>query len=136
MDSRANRAPLLVWWIIWAANLSGLVIVYTLLGGQLAVEPGSDPFARFFCLVPFGLSCVLRWAVMPGQRNRAKALVIFILGLATAEGCGLMGILLAGGFNRHEFFALGVVGILQWMPTFARRFEQPAADKAHGLRSP
>ncbi|MEO7414634.1 MAG: hypothetical protein ABIZ81_14890 [Opitutaceae bacterium] len=134
-QSRTSPLPILVWWIIWGAIFSGVVVIYTFLGRGPSPEREANNMVGFICLVPLAFSCVLRWAVMPGQRDRPKALVIFILGLATAEGSGLIGLLLGGDY-RTAFFALGVVGILQWIPTFARRFEQPSSGSAHGLRSP
>lgn len=76
---------------------------------------------------------MLRWFVLPKQQDAIKGLVIFILGVAMAESCGVLGTFM-GGEYRTEFFVLGVIGILQWIPWFARRFYRPAANDVDVFR--
>jgi hypothetical protein len=129
-------APLFVWWFIWFGVLGGLVAMYFFLGrpstsGRIA-QAG---LVQFIGLAPLTVSFLLRWLVFPRQTERAKALVIFILGLSSAEGCGIMGLTL-GGSMRQEIFLLALLGVLQWAPFGASRFLGNPRDRAHGLRSP
>jgi hypothetical protein len=135
MENRTKRAPLFIWWVIWLANLSGLGVLHLVLGDKPGPGMMAGNTASYVGLVPLLFSCALRWLVLPKQKEAAKALVIFVLGAAMAEGCGIIGIVL-GGEHRSEFLLLGMLGVLQWMPLFAPRFYAPATGHAHGLRMP
>jgi len=120
------KARLMIWWVIWGAVLSGLIIFYFVLAGN---EPLPPPVTRELLtnlagLVPLFLSVIIRWLVLPRSEDPSRALGMFVIGLALAEGCGLLGILLGGGY-RDMFFMLGVLGILQYVPVFARRLFEP-----------
>lgn len=132
MEKRPNQA--LVWWIIWAAITTGLIAIYVLMHSRPGPNATAATPAGWLAFIPLGTSAVLRWLVFPKQRDATKALVIFILGMATAEAGGILGTLL-GGVHRDELFALGVVGVLQWMPFFARRFYSGEIAPGHGFRS-
>lgn len=84
---------------------------------------------------PLALSSLLRWLVLPRQTELAKAFVLFVVGVAMAESCALLGIFL-GGEHRDALALLGVFGTLQWLPFFARRFYDDETKRAHGLRAP
>jgi hypothetical protein len=49
------------------------------------------------------------------------AFVAFIAGISLAEGCGILAIFLGAAY-RDEIFALGVLGIAQFVPFYAKRF--------------
>jgi hypothetical protein len=53
----------------------------------------------------------------------SKALVVFVMGLALAESCGIIGIIL-GGEHKTLLFAASLLALLQYAPLFASRFEQ------------
>lgn len=111
--------PLLVWWALWSALLAGVVVIYYFLGRGPLPPPVSNPFPHLIGLVPLFISILLRWLILPKQRDPAKALVLFIVGAAMGEGCAILGIFL-GGPLRDELFVLGALGIVQWMPLYAR----------------
>jgi hypothetical protein len=118
-DTNVLRTRLMVWWIIWAALLAGVTVIYLFLGRGPLPPPVSNPFPHLIGLVPLFISVLLRWLVLPKQRDPAKAFVLFILGTATGEGCAILGIFLGGPF-RDELFTLGALGIVQWLPLYAR----------------
>ncbi|HVT74039.1 MAG TPA: hypothetical protein VHD61_12965 [Lacunisphaera sp.] len=121
-----TRVLLLAWWIIWAGILAGLVAIYLVLGRgpKPAAAPGQS-LSGLVGLGPLFLSVITRWLVLPRFRDPIRALPVFIAGLAMAEACGILGILLGGPY-RDDLFLLGVLGVLQFAPLFARRmFEAP-----------
>lgn len=127
-DAQRIRTQLLVWWVIWAAILTGLVVIYAFLGrGPLpAVVPGANPLANLVGLVPLFVSIIIRWLVLPRSVDPRAAFVLFIAGLALAEGCGILGIFLGGPY-REDLFVLGALGVTCYVPLYARRLLEPKA---------
>ena len=117
----ADRTQLIVWWVIWAAILNGLVMIYYFLGRGPA-EPAADGdiLVNLIGLVPLFVSIVIRWLVLPRFTDLKRALVLYIVGLALAEACGLLGIFLGGPY-RDDLFVLGVLGVAQFVPLFLGR---------------
>ena len=125
-DDRKIKARLLVWWVIWASVLSGLVLVYLLLVQGKPLPPASreNPFQGLVGLVPLFVSIVVRWLVLPRATDPNRAFVLFILGAALAEACGLLGIFLGGPY-RDSLFVLGVLGVTQYVPFYAKKLFDP-----------
>ncbi len=122
---KAPGPPLKIWWIVWAAILAGLCVIYFALGRShsLPPAPSANPFVDLAGLVPLFVSVVIRWLVLPRYTEPARAFTMFIVGLAMAEACGIVGMFL-GGLYRDDLFALGVLGIFQFMPFFAKTYFQ------------
>jgi hypothetical protein len=72
---------------------------------------------------PLFCSIIVRWAVLPRVEQASKALVVFVMGLALAESCGIIGTIL-GGEHKTLLFAASLLAVLQYIPLFASRFEQ------------
>jgi hypothetical protein len=125
-DAQRNRAQLLIWWIIWAAILSGLVVIYAVLGRAPAAPPppGANPLSGLSGLAPLFVSIIIRWLVLPRCSGLARALPLFVAGLALAEACGLLGIFLGGAY-KDDLFLLAVLGIVQYVPFFAKGYLEP-----------
>ncbi len=125
-DAPRARAQLLIWWVGWGAVLLGLVVVYLVLGRAPLKVPaaGAHPLTGLVGLVPLFVSIVIRWLALPRFNNLARAFPLFIVGLGLAEACGLLGIFL-GGVYRDDLFLLGVLGIMQYVPFFARQYLVP-----------
>lgn len=120
----APVVPLLVWWVIWCAILTGLTAIYIFLGRRSGGEGLAGGNAMDYVgLAPLALSALLRWLVLPRVNQAGAALPLFVVGLALAEGGGILGIFL--GEKRPELYVLGVLGILQWAPIFAGRYAPP-----------
>ncbi len=126
-DVQRNRAKLLIWWIVWGAILSGLVLIYFTLGRGLS---GSKELLQekmltgLIGLVPLFVSVVIRWLVLPRFTDMKRAFVMFIVGLSLAEACGMLGIFLGGPY-RDDLFVIGVFGIVQYIPIFAKNYVEP-----------
>jgi hypothetical protein len=125
-DAQRARAQLMVWWIIWAGILFGLVAIYLALGrGPVKpLAPGESPLVGLAGLPALFISIIIRWLVLPRMNSLTQALPLFVIGLALAEACGLLGIFL-GGVYRDDLVLLGVLGIGQFMPFFARQLAEP-----------
>ena len=132
-ENPRERAPLVLWWLVWGGLLSGLVLIYLGLG-RLPVRlppPPAHPLAGLFGFLPLFISIIIRWLVLPRCSSLTRAFPLFIAGLALAEACGLLGIFLGGAY-RDQLFLLGVLGILQYLPFFARQYLLP---KPEGFRA-
>ena len=125
-DVQRTKAQLLIWWIIWAVVLSGLCVIYLFLGRAKPLPPPStaDMLVNLIGFVPLFVSVIIRWLVLPRYTDPRRALVVFIIGLALAENCGLLGIFFGGPY-RDALFVLGVLGIAQYVPFYAKKFFEP-----------
>ncbi len=122
-----QRTPLAAWWILWVAVLAALVILYVFLGrGPLPPPSRSDLVVNLAGFVPLFVSIVVRWLVLPRFTNLTTAFPMFIVGIALAEACGIMGIFLGGPY-RDALWVLGLLGIGQYVPLFAHRLVEPKA---------
>lgn len=131
-DAPRARARLMIWWIIWASLLTGLALIYFFLGqGRPLPKPAptaqENPLAGLAGLVPLFVSIIIRWLVLPRYNDLMRAFPLFIAGIALAEGCGLMGIFLGGPY-RDDLFLLGVLGVAQYMPFFAKSYFEPKPE--------
>ena len=119
----AVQVPAFIWWILWAGVTTGLGLVYFTLGRSPV--PDSTESAEIVPYLITGMlfaSCVVRWLVLPRITLRQQALPVFILGMALAEGCGLLAIFLLRE-NRDSFLTLAFLGLAQYAPLFVSRFE-------------
>ncbi len=125
-DDQKIKARLLVWWIIWAATLGGLGLIYLFLAQGKPLPPASrdNSLQGLIGLVPLFVSIVIRWLVLPRATDPSRALVLFIIGVALAEACGFLGIFLGGPY-RDSLFVLGVLGITQYVPFYAKKLFDP-----------
>ena len=64
---------------------------------------------------------IIRWVVLPRIGNAQAALALFMFGLAIAEATCFLGLFIFPA-HKQELFALSVLGIVQFVPHFARRF--------------
>ena len=120
------RALIKIWWIIWAGVLCSLAAVY---GAVMLLKlPGSpphpNPLVDLAGLPPLFVSIVIRWLVLPRYDDVRRAFPLFVAGLALAEACGILGIFLGGPY-RDDLFLLGLLGLAQFMPFFAKNYLEP-----------
>lgn len=112
-------APAFVWWILWFALTNGLILQRVFLGGKVGDASGAlAPVA----LAPLLVGAGIRFFLLPRLKNRRQAFPVFVVGLASSEACGLLGIFL-GGAHRDELFAAALVMLLLYAPIFARRYD-------------
>lgn len=126
-DAQRNRAKILVWWTVWASVLSGLTIIY-LVCGRMRPLPANLPVDKILTglvgVVPLFVSVVIRWLVLPRYSEMNRAFVMFVIGLLLAEVGGVLGVFLGGPY-RDDLFALGIFGVVQFIPIFAKNYVEP-----------
>ena len=133
MSTHQTPPKPVIFWALWIALLSGLTAMYVVLGQPAqatANQTSGLPLGLLVGLPPLLISTVIRWVVLPRIEEITKALPIFIVGMAMAEGCGISGIIL-GGAHKNLLFAAGVLGILQYAPTFVSRFAEKQTGPPH-----
>jgi FtsH-binding integral membrane protein len=118
------RAQLLMWWVIWFGILSSLLGFHFVMP---PIDTGLAPTVAFVGLVPLTVSAVIRWVVLPKVTDLRVGLVLFLVGLGSAEACGLLG-KFTGGENAESLLLLGLLGVVQFMPTFAARQFGPKGE--------
>ncbi len=121
-----TRAQLRMWWILWVTMLPWIVGLQLLLPHK-AVAPATklgDLWLQLAGIVPLFLSIIIRWLALPRFTSLASALPLYIVGLAMAEACGVFGIVFGGPY-RDALFLLSILGLLQFVPVFARRLAEP-----------
>lgn len=124
-DAELLRKRLLIFWVLWASILTGLIVIYFFLGrGPVKPVVSADLPVNLVGVVPLFISVVIRWLVLPRATQFGSALVLFIVGLANAEACGLLGIFLGGPY-RDSLFVLGVLSISSYVPLFMKRQLKP-----------
>lgn len=125
-EAQRVKTKLIVWWMIWATILVGLGVIYFVIAQNKPLPPPSSAelFTNIVGFIPLFLSVIIRWLVLPRYSDPMRAFVMFIVGLSLAEACGLLGIFIGGGY-RDALFFLGVLGVLQYAPFYARRFFEP-----------
>ena len=118
-----SKQQLIVWWVLWAAILTGIFVIYHYLGGTAAPSrsPSRDSLSWLAGLAPFAICSIIRWVVLPRIGNAQAALALFMFGLAIAEATCFLGLFIFPA-HKQELFALSVLGIVQFVPHFARRF--------------
>jgi hypothetical protein len=113
-----------VLWMIWAGTLGALGMIYLALG-RGALAPAGNLAVNLIGFVPLFVSIVLRWLALPRSgMPPGRLLVMFVVGIALADACGIFGIILGGPY-RQDLFVLGLLGVGQWVPLFARRVMEP-----------
>jgi cytochrome bd-type quinol oxidase subunit 2 len=117
---RPQFPPERVWWVIWFALLTAPFMV-TLVLKTTPSGNSAFPLPWQIALIPFLIASAIRWAVLPKLHNGAVAFPLFVVGLAMSESLTYLGIFLFPDV-RQELFALSVLGIAQFVPTFAKRF--------------
>ncbi len=119
----SSNPPALIWWIVWTAILAGVVVVYAVAGEGKA--PTHDAFAGPLRAIPLGpviVASLIRWLVLPRFTEGRRAFPIFVVGMALAEGGGILGMFLLPTL-RTEFCVLGVMGVAQFVPVFIEKYK-------------
>jgi hypothetical protein len=118
------KVQLVIFWAIWLADLVALVGIYFLLGRESSATPPAGLLVNLAGFAPLFISIVIRWLILPRAIGPGKALVMFIMGLALAEACGILGLFLGGPY-RESLFVLGVLGVTSYVPLFVKRQLEP-----------
>lgn len=111
--------------VIWFAQLAGALVLYFFLRQPDEILPTTPPPSAvdFVGLMFLAASVVVRWMILPRQLEPTRLLTVFIVGIALAETCSILAIFINVVWV-DEFFALGVVGIVQYAPFLMPRVFQ------------
>lgn len=115
--------------IIWCAITTGLIVIYFTVGqdhAKTAATPAPAALA-FIGILPLAFSTAMRWMMLPRMTEPQKRLPLFIVGVALAESCGVLGIFL-GGEHKDTLFVLSLLGLAQYFPAFLPRLGPPPAS--------
>ncbi len=126
------KQQLAVWWILWATFLGTIVAMDHFIGGVGRASPPEDGSLIWLAAgVPVLVSARVRWVVLPRMASAQAALPFFIVGIALAEATCSLGLFIFQA-HREDLFYLSFLGILQFVPFFARRYF-PDGDDDRGV---
>jgi hypothetical protein len=117
------KQPPIMWRVIWAALFSGIFVIYFVAGSSEGARAGSaaaDSPVWMVGFVPFVVSAIVRWLILPLFRSSSTAFSCFIVGLAMGEMPCILGFVFPA--HRLELFLLSVLGLFQFIPYSANRF--------------
>ena len=115
----------LVLWILWFAITTGLCLIYVFLGGEMARSHGGmNEGLRFIPMVPLALSVVVRIFLLPKFTSLTKVTPVYVIGLALAEGSGILAIFLLSHGDAVNYFTTAVIVLLMYVPLFASKLEE------------
>jgi hypothetical protein len=129
MDPSKNSPPAqaILFWIVWFAILSGLVVMQVFLGGGVPTGRNAPdapmPVIVWVCVAEVMAAALIRWLVLPRFAELPRKFVWMVVGLALAEGAGILGMFLLPRDQpetRLVIFLLSFFGVLQFVPLYAR----------------
>ena len=121
-SDRPSSPPVIVWWILWLSFAAGIFVIYHFIAPKTSVtSPRPSDLPWVLGAVPLLFSALIRWVFLPRVQDVSKALPLFIIGIAMAEATMILGLFLFRSHHR-DLFLLSVLGVLQFVPLFARRF--------------
>jgi hypothetical protein len=124
--ARENTPQPIIFWIIWFAILSGLLVMQTFAGGGIpsGSDQGEGPVLfQTLALVAAAASLFVRFAVIPRLNELQKKLPAMIVGLALAEGIGILGMFAVPhqyGATRLFMLGLSIVCVVISAPVYAK----------------
>lgn len=121
--SPQQPVPRIVFWVIWFALLSGVLVMHFVIPSSEWTEISRNMSSPLWlvAVLPLAVSAIVRWLILPRASSAQAALPVFIIGMALAESAAIAGIFLFPG-HRTELVVLGLLGIAQFMPVFAGPF--------------
>lgn len=115
--------PLQVWWAIWLALQSGVVVLYFMLGNNSPEQTMGGPGSMLWlaAVVPIALGTLIRVFVLSRFNTAIQAFPFFVIGIAMAESATFLGIFLFPE-RKLELFILSLLGMAHFVPFFAKRY--------------
>jgi hypothetical protein len=108
---------LALWWLVWGTVLAQQFALHTWGGGDSGWQDNAA-FSRASLLlvfVPFGVSMILRWVVLPRISSTVVAFFFFAGGVGLAGGLGLASSFLELPY-RQVVFLICLAGIVTYLP--------------------
>jgi hypothetical protein len=116
----------IVFWVIWFAILSGLLMIQFFAGGGMpsGVDKGEGPVLFQGLALGMGMAAmIVRFVVIPRIGTLEKKLPAMIIGLALSEGIGILGAFVVGpdfGSTKLFMLAISVGCIILYAPVYAK----------------
>ncbi|MDB6023959.1 MAG: hypothetical protein JWM68_182 [Verrucomicrobiales bacterium] len=107
---------------MWAFLLAGVVQIYFLLGMKTPPAAAGNSSMAFLAAIPLFISTAIRWLVLPRIKAAQRALPLFLVGIALSEAVCILGLFIFTG-AKLPLFCLSVLGILQFAPFYAGKYE-------------
>jgi len=113
------QGQIFVIWVIWFALMMGVCVLRFVIVGPSHSTPDESSVWQVM-LVPVAIATFLRWNILPRVRSFANLLPVFIVGMALSEAACITGTFVFTP-HRDELFLLGVLGMAQFIPIYAKR---------------
>jgi hypothetical protein len=123
---RENTPQPVIFWIIWFSIVSGLLVMQSFAGGGIPSGPdqGEGPvLLQVISLSSAAASLFVRFAVIPRLKKLQKKLPAMIVGLALAEGIGILGMFAVPheyGATRLFMLGISIVCVVISAPIYAK----------------
>lgn len=139
MEKNAPSPQALVFWVIWASLLGGVVMYPFMLGDGLPSGPNSEaPISPVIWILGAGsflVAAFIRWIVLPRIKSLQSQLPPFVIGIAVGEAIVFYGLFLVGPEypqTQLAFFVISFLAVAQFIPVFTRpgRFDPNAGRMA------
>ena len=121
------KNQVLVYWILWAAILWGMMFLQFFHGGGIPAgedAPNPPQGIFIFCISIIAISTIIRWILIPKAKDRGKLLVLMIIGLALIDGAQIFQLFLIGPDYPQKqitILVLALIGAVQFVPTYAKK---------------
>jgi hypothetical protein len=117
--------PAIIFWILWFAILSGLLVIQFLAGGGIPSGRDQGEAPVLFQAIALGMAMAamaVRFMVIPRISRVAAKLPAMIVGLALSEGIGIFGMFLVPpqhGTTKLFMLAISIACIVLFAPVYA-----------------
>lgn len=133
-SSSPPQSPFIVFWILWFALLSSIVMIQVLIGHGIPQgnDQGEAPIQ--FLGIAAGAACVslaIRFLVLPRIKNLHQKLPAMLVGLAMAEAVNMFSLFLIGDKFPHTQLVLFITSLscaLCYVPIYAAKQAEEASS--------
>ncbi len=124
MNAASPKPTAMVFWILWFALLNGIIIMMFFIGGGLpqGENQGKPPTLMIAMAALLAVIAVaMRFLAIPKTKELEKLLPLMLVGMAFAEGIGIIGIfVVAKEFpeTRLALFVTSISAMLAYAPFY------------------
>lgn len=124
MNPDSPKPTAMVFWILWFALLNGLILMMFFIGGGLPQgENQGEPPTLMIAMAALlaVISVAIRFLAIPKARELEKLLPLMLVGMAFAEGIGIIGIFVVTREypeTRLALFVTSVSAMLAYAPFY------------------
>ena len=125
-EARPQPPQFVVFWVIWFAILSGLFMLQLFAAGGLpsGKDQGDEPLVYHLIALGAAIAAAfIRFGVIPRIAALEKKLPLMIVGLALAEGIGIVGMFVVPsqyGATKLAMLIVSVICVILQAPVYAK----------------